>query len=143
LANIKNELDNDRFIDRKTFLRLASFGIVAAFMALWSIMTAKSKLLSEQPLVSRINTAKLGTGIFLFEKYILVKSESSIKVFSNKCTHAGCRINQEIDGQLICPCHGSRYDSSTGNVLQGPAGLPLSTIPFTADIKTGEITIKI
>ncbi len=143
MANIKNELDNDRFIDRKTFLRLASFGIVAAFMALWSIMTAKSKLLSEQPLVSRINTAKLGTGIFLFEKYILVKSESSIKVFSNKCTHAGCRINQEIDGQLICPCHGSRYDSSTGNVLQGPAGLPLSTIPFTADIKTGEITIKI
>ena len=143
MANIKNELDNDRFIDRKTFLRLASFGIVAAFMALWSIMTANSKLLSEQPLVSRINTAKLGTGIFLFEKYILVKSESSIKVFSNKCTHAGCRINQEIDGQLICPCHGSRYDSSTGNVLQGPAGLPLSTIPFTADIKTGEITIKI
>ena len=136
-------MDNDRFIDRKTFLRLASFGIVAAFMALWSIMTANSKLLSEQPLVSRINTAKLGTGIFLFEKYILVKSESSIKVFSNKCTHAGCRINQEIDGQLICPCHGSRYDSSTGNVLQGPAGLPLSTIPFTADIKTGEITIKI
>jgi len=107
------------------------------------MLTGKSKELSEQPVINRIKAAKLGTGIFLFDKYIIVKSASSIKVFSNKCTHAGCRINKEIDGQLVCPCHGSRYDSSTGKVLQGPAGLPLSTIPFSTDIKTGEITIKI
>jgi len=141
--NIKNELDTDRFINRKTFLRLASFGAVAAFVALWQIMTGKSKQLSEQPVISRINAAKLGTGIFLFDKYIIVKSASTLKVFSNKCTHAGCRINKEMDGQLVCPCHGSRYDASTGKVLQGPAGLPLSTIPFITDAKTGEITIKI
>jgi len=136
-------LDKDKYINRKTFLRLATLGIAAAFVALWRFMTGKSKKLSEQPVVSTINIAKLGTGIFLFDKYILVKSDSGIKVFSNKCTHAGCRINQEIDGQLVCPCHGSRYDSSTGKVLQGPAGLPLSTIPFSTDVKTGEITIKI
>jgi Rieske Fe-S protein len=143
LTNIKNELDTDRFINRKTFLRLATFGAATAFVALWSIMTGKSKELSEQPVLSQINAAKLGTGIFLFDKYIIVKSASTLKVFSNKCTHAGCRINQEIDGQLVCPCHGSRYDSSTGKVLQGPAGLPLATIPFSTDTKTGEITIKI
>jgi len=136
-------LGNDRFINRKTFLRLATFGAAAAFVALWSTMTGKSKEISDQPVVSRINAAKLGTGIFLFDKFILVKSAASINVFSNKCTHAGCRINQEIDGQLVCPCHGSRYDSSTGKVLQGPAGLPLATIPFSTDAKTGEITIKI
>jgi len=136
-------LDNDTFINRKTFLRLATFGAATAFFALWSTMTGKSKEISDQPVVSRINAAKLGTGIFLFDKFILVKSAASIKVFSNKCTHAGCRINQEIEGQLVCPCHGSRYDSETGKVLQGPAGLPLSTIPFSMDTKTGEITIKI
>jgi Rieske Fe-S protein len=136
-------LDKDRFINRKTFLRLATFGVAAAFVALWSSMAGKNKQLSEQTAVSRINAAKLGTGIFLFDKFIVVKSISSLKVFSNKCTHAGCRINQEIDGQLVCPCHGSRYDSSTGKVLQGPAGLPLATIPFITDAKTGEITIKI
>jgi Rieske Fe-S protein len=143
LTNNKNELDTDNFINRKTFLRLAILGVAAAFVALWSIMTGKSKELSEQPIVSKINAAKLGTGIFLFDKYIVVKSASSLKVFSNKCTHAGCLINKEIDGQLVCPCHGSRYDSTTGKVLQGPAGLPLSTIPFNTDTKTGEITIKI
>jgi len=143
LTNIKNALGNDNFINRKTFLRLATFGVATAFVTLWRIMTGKSKELSEQPIASRINAAKLGTGIFLFDKYIVVKSASSLKVFSNKCTHAGCRINQEISGQLVCPCHGSRYDSLTGKVLQGPAGLPLATIPFSTDIKTGEITIKI
>ncbi|MEI8046286.1 MAG: Rieske (2Fe-2S) protein [Bacteroidota bacterium] len=143
MTNIKNELDKGRYINRKTFLRLATFGVAATFVALWSILAGKNKQLSERTSVSRINAAKLGTGIFLFDKYILVKSAASLKVFSNKCTHAGCRINQEIDGQLVCPCHGSRYDSSIGKVLQGPAGLPLSTIPFSTDAKTGEITIKI
>jgi Rieske Fe-S protein len=143
LTNIKNELDKGRYINRKTFLRLATFGAATAFVALWQIMTGKSKELSEQAVVNRINASKLGTGIFLFDKYIVVKSATSLKVFSNKCTHAGCRINQEIDGQLVCPCHGSRYDSLTGKVLQGPAGLPLSSIPFSTDTKTGEITIKI
>lgn len=136
-------MDKGRYINRKTFLRLATFSAGAAFIALWQIMTGKSKELSEQAVVNRINASKLGTGIFLFDKYIVVKSATSLKVFSNKCTHAGCRINQEIDGQLVCPCHGSRYDSSTGIVLQGPAGLPLSSIPFSTDTKTGEITIKI
>jgi Rieske Fe-S protein len=136
-------LDKGRFISRKTFLRIITTGTAAAFVALWSIMTGKNEKLQEQPVVSKINTAKLGTGIFLFDKFILVKSDASLKVFSNKCTHAGCRINQEIDGQLVCPCHGSRYESETGKVLQGPAGLPLSAIPFSTDTKTGEITIKI
>ena len=143
MTNIKNELDKGRYINRKTFLRLATFGAGAAFVALWQIMTGKSKELSEQPVVNRINASKLGTGIFMFDKFIVVKSALPLKVFSNKCTHAGCRINQEIDGQLVCPCHGSRYDSLTGKVLQGPAGLPLATIPFNTDTKTSEITIKI
>lgn len=143
MTNIKNELDKERFINRKTFLRLSTFGATAAFVALWSFMTGKSKELTDQPVVSRINAAKLGTGVYFFERFIVIKSEGPLKVLSNRCTHAGCRINKEIDGQLVCPCHGSRYESLTGKVLQGPAGLPLSAIPFSTDTKTGEITIKI
>ena len=105
-------------------------------------MTGKQKLLSEKPVISRINAAKLGTGIFLFDTFIIVKSADSLKVLSNICTHAGCRINKEIDGQLVCPCHGSKYDAATGKVLQGPAGLPLYRLSFSTDVKTGEIIIK-
>jgi Rieske Fe-S protein len=136
-------MEKGRFIDRKTFLRLASLAVVSALLYLWHMMTCKHEQLLGKPVKSRINAAKLGTGIFLFDTFILVKSLDSLKVYSNKCTHAGCRINKEINGQLVCPCHGSRYDAATGKVLQGPAGMPLRNIPYITDAKTGEISIKI
>ncbi len=120
-----------------------ALAFTGGFITLWHSMNRKQEKLSEKPAETRINISKLGTGIFLFEKFIVVKSDSLLKVYSNKCTHAGCRINQEINGALVCPCHGSRYDALTGKVLQGPAGLPLPLIPFSTDSKTGEITIKI
>lgn len=136
-------METNKKINRKIFLRIATLSIAAAFVVLWRVMTGKQKQLENIPEIKRINVAKLGTGIHWFENFIVIKSDKTLKVFSNKCTHAGCRINKEIDGQLVCPCHGSRYDSLTGKVMQGPAGLPLSTIPFNTDAKTGEITIKI
>ena len=120
-----------------------SWAAGAVLFVVWRSLTGKQKELSERPVVCRINPSKLGAGVFLFDKFIVVKSASLLKVFSNKCTHAGCRINQEINGQLVCPCHGSRYDPLTGKVLQGPAGLPLSLIHFTTEPKTGDIIIKI
>jgi Rieske Fe-S protein len=136
-------LDKTRLINRKTFLRLATTAFIAAFVGIWFMLTGKQKQLSEKPVINRINAIKLGTGVFIFDNYIIVKSVDGLKVFSNRCTHAGCRINRESEGQLICPCHGSKYDAVTGKVVQGPAGLSLPQIPFSTDAKTGEIIIKI
>ena len=37
------------------------------------------------------------------------------------CTHLGCTVEGNEDGEgFTCPCHGSRY-SKSGNVLEGPA----------------------
>ena len=49
--------------------------------------------------------------------------------FSNVCTHRGCQLS---DGQLdsvnvICPCHGSRFDITTGAVITGPATVAIKT----------------
>ncbi len=136
-------MGKDKYINRKTFIRLLTFGTATAFVALWGNMIGKQKQVATEPVVTKLNAAKIGNGIFFFERFIFVKSNSSLKVFSNRCTHAGCRINQEIAGQLVCPCHGSRYEAATGKVVQGPAGIPLSDIPFNTDAKTGEIIIKI
>jgi Rieske Fe-S protein len=138
-----SDLNPSKLINRKQFLRLIALAAGSAFVIIWNSMARKQRQLSETPVITKIDVAKLGTGIFFFAHFILSKSENSIKVFSNKCTHAGCRINQEIDGQLICPCHGSKFDASTGRVLQDPAGLPLSIIPFAIDEKTAEIIVKI
>lgn len=131
------------FINRKEFIRLITIAFAAAFIAMWHFLVKRQKQLSEAPVISKVNTSKLGLGVFFFDNFILVKSPKGLKVLSNLCTHAGCKINWETNGQLICPCHGSKYDAATGRVLQGPALLSLPQIPFSTDVKTGEIIVKI
>jgi Rieske Fe-S protein len=44
--------------------------------------------------------------------------------FSAKCTHMGCTVSPKGQ-QLVCPCHGSIFNASTGAVENGPAASPL------------------
>lgn len=44
------------------------------------------------------------------------------------CTHQGCTITGYQNGQYVCPCHGSRYNTN-GQVVQGPAQFPLRSYP--------------
>jgi len=140
---INQSLETHKYISRKAFLRLTALAFTAAFIALWYLITGKQKQLEERPVVRKINISGLGNGIYLYDRFIINKSADKLHVFSNRCTHAGCNINQEINGELVCPCHGSRFEASTGKVLQGPAGLPLHVIPHIFNTKTGEITIKL
>jgi Rieske Fe-S protein len=48
---------------------------------------------------------------------------------SATCTHQGCTVGAPHDGVVSCPCHGSRFDASTGKVLRGPATRPLPAVP--------------
>ena len=42
-----------------------------------------------------------------------------------KCTHQGCTAKwNENEKAFVCPCHNSKF-SGNGDVLQGPAKLPL------------------
>ncbi|MGK4581253.1 Rieske 2Fe-2S domain-containing protein [Kitasatospora sp. HPMI-4] len=49
------------------------------------------------------------------------------------CTHSGCTVNAPRNGQLYCPCHGSRFDAATGAVVNGPATRPLPRYTVTRD----------
>ncbi len=49
--------------------------------------------------------------------------------FDASCTHEGCPVDYSKASQcLVCPCHGARFDASTGAVLRGPARRPLAKI---------------
>ncbi|MGH7666804.1 MAG: non-heme iron oxygenase ferredoxin subunit [Candidatus Dormibacteria bacterium] len=45
------------------------------------------------------------------------------------CTHEDCSLSEgELSDHLVeCPCHGSRFDLRTGDVLNLPAVLPVHT----------------
>ncbi|MFL4951161.1 Rieske 2Fe-2S domain-containing protein [Streptomyces sp. MMS24-I31] len=59
-------------------------------------------------------------------------ANGALKAFSTICTHAGCPINKLQGTTLICPCHGSEFDATTGKVVQSPATQPLSELPVRA-----------
>lgn len=66
---------------------------------------------------------------------IAIRGEGEdIRVLSGYCTHNGCAVALRED-VLHCPCHGSEFDASTGEVLSGPAGEDLPEIPV--EVKDG------
>ncbi|MFD6418040.1 Rieske (2Fe-2S) protein [Streptomyces sp. NPDC060194] len=60
-------------------------------------------------------------------------AEGEFTCFSAQCTHAGCLLDkvEELEGN--CPCHGSRFDVTTGEALKGPATAPLTRVPLRND----------
>lgn len=63
-------------------------------------------------------------------------SDGRIAAWSARCTHLGCRLDRVIDGVVVCPCHGSRFDDQ-GDVLNGPASRPLRSLTVEAAAEGG------
>lgn len=60
-------------------------------------------------------------------------TEGEFRAFDATCPHQGCAVSDMLDGELSCPCHGSRFDAATGEVLGGPATEGLTEIGVTVD----------
>ena len=59
----------------------------------------------------------------------------TFKGFSATCTHQGCSLaDGTLDGTTVtCVCHGSQFDVTSGEVLEGPAEYPVRAWPVTLD----------
>jgi Rieske Fe-S protein len=60
----------------------------------------------------------------------------TVAAFSAKCTHMGCTV-APAGGELHCPCHGSKFNALTGEVIHGPAASPLPKIDV--HVANGEV----
>lgn len=69
-------------------------------------------------------------GYILTKDFILFDRDGSCWALSRRCTHLGCRLNYlEEKNILECPCHQSQFEAATGNVINGPARHPLTSMP--------------
>ena len=64
-------------------------------------------------------------------------ADTSFVALSAGCTHQACEITGFSGQTFVCPCHGSRFDSS-GRVVNGPAVSPLPQFQtqFSNDVLT-------
>ena len=76
------------------------------------------------------------------EAFTVVNLNGAYYAFSDICTHRGCELHEGkiVAGtQVQCPCHGARFDMTTGKVLGGPAPEALKTVPVT--VQDGKLVL--
>jgi len=77
-------------------------------------------------------------------KYAVVNLEGTYYAFSNVCTHLGCDLHEGkivAHKQIQCPCHGARFDVTTGEALAGPSKLD-SLKTASVSVQDGKLTLS-
>jgi len=79
--------------------------------------------------------------IISYGGFVLRKDESQVKVFSNICTHLGCRVSWHPDLQeYVSPCHDGHFDID-GKVTKGPPPRPLDQ--YETKVENGNLFIHL
>lgn len=134
-------MNRSAIMSRKNFLRLLNALIITFFIYIWNLLVRRSDNSESSQYKIKISPP-ISDGVTFYDSFYLYVSGQSVKAYSTRCTHAGCKINKEIKGQIVCPCHGSRYDSATGDVIKGPAQLPLKELSCNFDSRSKQWIIS-
>jgi Rieske Fe-S protein len=87
--------------------------------------------------------ANVGTLVQVDLERAVVRTQATPPAFiglSLICTHQGCDAAVQSPTLIECPCHGSQF-GNTGNVIRGPAQLPLAHIATSYDPQSDQLTI--
>jgi Rieske Fe-S protein len=138
--------------DRRTVLRNTAIGVAVAGVGVTAAACSSS---NSQPQGSTAQSAapaatstgpttltttsnvKVGSGFIDTTAAIVVTQPTAgeYKAFTAVCTHMQCIVGSVTNNVIQCPCHGSQYSASTGEVIQGPAtqALAAKTIKVSGD----------
>jgi len=126
-------MKKEKKISRRNFLKIVSYSAALPSLFLW-MKSAQGKIAAAGKREIVLPLAGIADGITFRDSVIFNKEDEKLKIFSSSCTHLGCKISSFKNGELICPCHGSRFDGN-GNVVNGPALNPLKEIRYSIDRK--------
>jgi nitrite reductase/ring-hydroxylating ferredoxin subunit/uncharacterized membrane protein len=73
---------------------------------------------------------------------MVVRDGAGILALHDRCSHRGCSLasGEVQDGVVTCPCHGSRFDLRSGEVLRGPATAPQPVLE--ARTRAGRVEVR-
>jgi len=76
-------------------------------------------------------------------------SDAAIVALDRLCTHQSCDLDPDAAGRfdlatgvIVCRCHNAHF-STNGDVLQGPATVPLRRYDVVFDAATGRGTVRL
>ncbi len=74
---------------------------------------------------------------------LLLRDGEQLLAIHDRCSHRGCSLSDgEIEGgEVVCGCHGSRFDLHSGAVRQGPATAPQPA--FEVREREGRIELRL
>lgn len=77
------------------------------------------------------------------ERIAVANVGGAFHAFNNTCTHRQCSLAEgELEGTVVtCPCHGSQFDVTTGEVLRGPAQEPVQS--YAARVENQALQVEI
>lgn len=77
----------------------------------------------------------VGGGKIFAEPRVVVTqpAEGEFEAFSAVCTHQGCLVSRVEPDTIDCLCHGSKFSTKDGSVVNGPATSPLSPVKVTVE----------
>lgn len=115
-------------LTRRRVLRLGWLGAAGALVAGWLELAGARR----RRRAARLTLAVPGSdGVSFHGEVILVSAGGQLAALHARCPHLGCTIARAVEGVLVCPCHGSRFDAA-GRRLGGPAPSDLTPLRLTA-----------
>jgi len=65
------------------------------------------------------------------DRVAIATVDDAFYAFGDTCTHLGWLARRrDLEGTTVtCPCHGSQFDVTTGEVVRGPAREPVPSYP--------------
>jgi Rieske Fe-S protein len=72
---------------------------------------------------------------------VLNLGSNNFRAFTSVCTHEGCIVGTFTGTRIVCPCHGSEYNTS-GSVVNGPATRALTEYTTMFDAASQTVTVR-
>lgn len=123
-------------LSRRSVLTAGSVGLVAGVAVLSGCAPTPITEATAGAFLAKLRNVPVGGSLNVeFEGNGIVLSQPTagvVTAFSSVCTHQGCKVGGR-DGELDCPCHGSKFDFTTGAPTTGPATTPLTTVNVAID----------
>ena len=114
----------------KNYSRRTYMIFLGSLAFIYPILQFAGFKIPKKPTYININKPVSSSGFLVTTGFILFDRNNKSWAISRKCTHLGCKLNYHENKDILeCPCHQSRFNVETGEVMKGPAQKSLTFLP--------------